>query len=135
VALDDMYSEHVPPRMFVTEAQQLLDDSLAGNAALRQALTEHDWCALWSCCLLAMFPRCLRSADVRRIIPDPNLRYYLRSAGQARTIGGSRWSPSSEKGRRPAQTCRRCCRWRCRRPRGLTVASHDPAKGHLAYPR
>ena len=44
MGLDDMYSEHVPPRAFVTEAQQLLDDSLAGNAALRQALTEHDWC-------------------------------------------------------------------------------------------
>ena len=44
MALDDMYSEHVPPGAFVTEAQQLLDDSLAVNAALRQALTEHDWC-------------------------------------------------------------------------------------------
>ena len=46
VGMEDTFSEHVSLQALVAEAQRLLEDSLAVNAALQEALVEHDWCGV-----------------------------------------------------------------------------------------
>jgi len=138
VGLADMYSEHVPPRAFVTEAQQLLDDSLTGNAALRQALTEHDWCDR------GLGQGALSQQHLRDAFGVQMYGESFARSGTSDTMYGAQDRRGRSEGRRGDRAQRKDGGQRrladgvvardVDDQGGMTVASHDPER-HLAYPR
>ena len=140
MGMDDMYSEHVLPEAFVTEARQLLDDALASNAALQAALLDHDWCE---------HKRLSRDAARRSGTAGGEIR-TRRTSRLARSDPQIFARAAQDSGGRPAGSSRRRAERKDRSQRrladGFVAGSVDAgevivgqrrrlAKGHLAYPR